>query len=373
MYLRKANWITEFYHNGVRYKKALGMGISKTVAKEREADYRKEVREGKYRVKARRIRFEKFTVKYLDHARVNKKPTSAKRNEVSIGQLMPYFKGKLIGSIHAFQVEQYKKARRDRGTSPATVNRDVACLRNMMNKAVDWNYLQVNPIAKVKLLHEDNEVMWVLSPEEEARLLEECEKVRQRKGAKYLRDLVEFALYSGMREGEIFGLRRVNVHLDENYLMATDTKTHQDRPVPINETIRDILVRRMEKPGSDFVFCNHHGERLSHLSRGFKTARKEAGLIRWEVKDGEAVEVRFRYHDLRHTFGSRLGMNGTDLKTIMEIMGHKTAKVAMRYQHPSPSHKLKAVQNLDEIQKIITPKVTPQKIVSLKNNTISTG
>ena len=361
MYLRNGNWVTEFYYNGVRHKKSLGMGISKTVAKEREAKYRQEAREGKHHVKARRIRFEKFKEKYLDHARTNKKPSSAKRNEVSIGQLMPYFKGKLIGSIHPFQVEQYKKARRDGGASPATVNRDVACLRNMMNKAVDWGYLQVNPIAKVKLLTEDNEVMWVLSPEEEVRLLEECAKVRQRKGAKYLRDLVEFALYSGMREGEIFGLRRVNVHIEENYLMATDTKTHQDRPVPINETMREILQRRMGNPGSDFVFCNHNGDRLSHLSRGFKTARKEAGLIRWEVKDGKTVEVRFRFHDLRHTFGSRLGMNSVDLKSIMEIMGHKTAKVAMRYQHPSPSHKLEAVKGLDKNRDI-----SLHKIVELK-------
>jgi len=350
MYLRNGNWITEFHHEGIRYKKSLGMGISKTVAKEREAKYKQEVREGQHHVKARRIRFEKFKEKYLEYARVNKKPKSAKRNEVSIGQLMPHFKGKLIGSIHPFQVEQYKKARRDGGASPATVNRDVACLRNMMNKAVDWSYLQVNPIAKVKLLHEDNEVMWVLFPEEEARLLEECGKIRQRKGAKYLRDLVEFALYSGMRQAEIFGLTRVNVHLEENYLLvlAKDVKTHQGRSVPINETMREILTRRMKKPGSDFVFCNHNGERLSHLSRGFKSARKEAGLIRWEVKDGETVEVRFRFHDLRHTFGSRLGMDGIDLKSIMEIMGHKTAKVAMRYQHPSPNHKLEAVKGLDK-------------------------
>jgi len=359
VYQRNGNWITEFYHDGIRYKKSLGMGISKTVAKEREGKYKQEVRENKHHVKARRIRFETFTIKYLEHARVNKKPKSAKRNEVSIGQLMPYFRGKLIGSIHPFQVEKYKKSRRDGGASPATVNRDIACLRNMMNKAVEWSYLQVNPIAKVKMLHEDNEVMWVLSPEEEARLLEECEKRPQRKGAKYLRDLVELALYSGMRQSEIFGLRRVNVHLDENYLLATDTKTHQDRPVPVNETMREILQRQMDDQ-REYVFTNSAGGKLTVLTNAFWRAVKEAGLVRWEVKDGKTVKVRFRFHDLRHSFGSRLGMNGTDLKSIMEIMGHKTAKVAMRYQHPSPSHKLQAVKSLDKIRETL-----PQKIVRL--------
>jgi len=76
-------------------------------------------------------------------------------------------------------------------------------------------------------------------------------------------------------------------------------------------------------------------------------AIEKAGLIRWEEKDGDMIKVLFRFHDLRHSVGSRLGMNGTDLKSIMEIMGHKTAKVAMRYQHPSPDHKLKAVRSLD--------------------------
>jgi len=346
MYLRDGNWITEFYHDGIRYKKSLGMGISKTVAKEREGKYKQEVRENKHHIKARRIRFETFTIKYLDHARVNKKPKSAKRNEVSIGQLMPYFKGKLIGSIHPFQVEQYKKARRDGGASPATVNRDIACLRNMMNKAVEWSYLQVNPIAKVKLLAEDNDVMWVLSPEEEARLLDECDKRPQR--LRYLKDLVEFALYSGMRQGEIFNLRWVDVHLNEKYVLATDTKTHEDRPVPMNDTLEKILRRRNVTELGDYVFTNAAGTRLTVLTNAFWKAIEEAGLIR---REGEK-KVRFRFHDLRHTFGSRLGMNGTDLKTIMEILGHKTAKTAMRYQHPTPDHKLLAVKSLDNPSRI---------------------
>ena len=344
MYLRDGNWVTEFYHEGVRYKKALGRGISKTVAKEREAKFKTDVLEGKYSQKAKRILFETFAEKYLDHARVNKRPKSAKRNEVSIKMLMPYLKGKLIGSIHPFQLEQYKKARREEGRSPATINRDIACVRNMLNMAVEWKYLQRNPISKVKQLREDNEKMWVLSPEEESKLLEECEKRPQKK--KYLRDLVEFALYSGIRQSEIFNLKKVNVHLKESFLLVTDTKNHENRTVPLNDTLRDILKRRLEEPG-EHVFINHKGKKLSILTNAYWKAIEKASLIRWEEKDGEMIKIRFRFHDLRHTFGSRLGMNGTDLKSIMEIMGHKTAKVAMRYQHPSPDHKLMAVKSLD--------------------------
>ena len=55
MYLREGNWVVEFWHNGVRFKKALGKGISKTVAKERAEKFRREVREGQHQLKARRI------------------------------------------------------------------------------------------------------------------------------------------------------------------------------------------------------------------------------------------------------------------------------------------------------------------------------
>lgn len=77
------------------------------------------------------------------------------------------------------------------------------------------------------------------------------------------------------------------------------------------------------------------------LTNAFWRAIEEAGLIQVELnKDGKEKTTRFRFHDLRHTFGSHLGMAGKDLKTIMEIMAHKNPRTAMRYQHPSPDHKL---------------------------------
>jgi len=76
---------------------------------------------------------------------------------------------------------------------------------------------------------------------------------------------------------------------------------------------------------------------------------KDAGLVKIESQKGKTKKVRFRFHDYRHTFGTRLGMAGKDLKTIMEIMGHRTTVVALRYQHPMLNHKLEAVKILDQI------------------------
>lgn len=89
---------------------------------------------------------------------------------------------------------------------------------------------------------------------------------------------------------------------------------------------------------------------MTVLTNAFWKAIEDAGLFRYEEdKKGRNKKVRFRFHDLRHTFGSRLGMKGTDLKTIMEIMGHKPYAMSMRYQHPVPDHKLRAVKALDHL------------------------
>jgi integrase len=359
MYRRANSWITEFHCNGTRYIKSWG-DISKTVAKEKEEKFKTEVREGKHDQKSKKILFEKFSEKYLEAAKIDKKPKSSTRNEVSINSLMLHFEGKMIGSIHPFMVEQFKKARIEEGRAPATVNRDISTLRNMLNKAAEWGYIQLNPLTKkVKQMREDNEVMWVLTPDEEKKLLDACEKSPQRKKGKYLRDLVLFALHSAMRLSEILNLKKVDVDIKQRYVNVRDTKNKESRKVPINDTLKDIIERRFEYSCSEHLFSDKNGKKLTVLTNAFWNAVKKAGLIKKQEVRGKVKDVRFRFHDLRHSAGSRLGMKGIDLKTIMEIMGHKTHKMAMRYQHPTPIHKLNAMKILDEVPSILP---TGQKV-----------
>jgi integrase len=120
----------------------------------------------------------------------------------------------------------------------------------------------------------------------------------------------------------------------------------------------------MQDQSSEYIFYNSKGGKLTVLTNAFWYAVKKVGLVRIECKKGETKEIRFRFHDCRHTFGSRLGMRGTDLKTIMEIMGHKTTKMAMRYQHPMPSHKLEAVKMLDQVPSKFTTEDEEEKKVA---------
>jgi integrase len=169
-----------------------------------------------------------------------------------------------------------------------------------------------------------------------------------------------------MREQEIFSIRKSHVNLERRFLSVTHTKTGRDRTVPINETLKEILDRRMQNDRSEYLFYNSKGQKLTVLTNAFWYAVKMAGLIRTEIDRGESKDIRFRFHDCRQTFGSRLGMAGKDLKTIMDIMGHSTVKVAMRYQHPMPEHKLDAVKILDQVPSVFTTsKEQERKIVNL--------
>lgn len=151
-----------------------------------------------------------------------------------------------------------------------------------------------------------------------------------------------------MRLNEIFDLKKIDADLINRFLIVRDSKNNEGRKVPINDTLKELLERRLKDERSDFIFHNSKNQKLTVLTNAFWRAVKDSGLTRIEGEE-KSKTVRFRFHDLRHTFGTRLGMAGTDLKTIMEIMGHRTTRVAMRYQHPMPGHKLNAVKTLDRV------------------------
>jgi integrase len=157
------------------------------------------------------------------------------------------------------------------------------------------------------------------------------------------------ALHTGMRLSEILDMKKGDVYLRDRYIFVPEStaKNHQSRKVPINDTLAQILQDALKNNHSEYVFPNRQGGPYKAIKNGVWAAVDRAGLVRFEKRNGELKKVRFRFHDLRHTFGSRLGMKGVDTKTIMEIMGHRTEKMAMRYQHPTAQHKLQAVKLLD--------------------------
>ena len=106
----------------------------------------------------------------------------------------------------------------------------------------------------------------------------------------------------------------------------------------MTDTLREVLsrlVKEAQTGNSSYLFRNCHGEPYRSIRTGFEHAVQRAG-----IKD-------FHFHDLRHTFASRLVMAGVDIRTVQELMGHKTIAMTLRYSHLSPDHKRRAIEALE--------------------------
>jgi len=327
-------WYYDFVYKGTRHAGCIGQ-VSRTTAKEELARKKTEVIEKRLNpAKARKSpRFEDFSKDYLEWSKANKKPRSYERDGTSLVALRPFFTGKLLSDITPWLIEKYKKERKEKGRSNQTVNLEIACLKAIFSKAVIWKKATENPVKEVKMLRVNNTRVRFLDDEEEVQLLAECRE--------HVRDLVVTALHTGFRRNELLSLRPEDVDFTRGLVSvrAGYAKNGEGRSVPMTATLRDTLrklVTKAQASGSPFLFRNCHGEPYRSIRTAFEHTVQRAGL-----KD-------FHFHDLRHTFASRLVMAGVDIRTVQELMGHKTIAMTLRYSHLSPDHKRKAMEALEQ-------------------------
>ena len=354
VYLRGKSWYINFYESGNRYTERVGQ-VSKSIAEEKLAIRKSEVIRGEWKPKQVRAPFDKFKAQYLEWSKGNKKPRSSLRDESSLKHLSRFFGGKALSEISSFMVEKYKIARKEEGAGPATINRELACLRHMFNMALKWKKAQVNPVREVKFFKEPKEKDRILSEEEEDRLLE---AVRTGHKSKHLEPIIITALNTGMRKGEILNLKWSNVDFKNGFIVVEGTKNDEIRQIPLNKKLTEALQGLKKVSTGEYVF-SETDKPYTDVKTGWWTALKNAGID------------KFTFHGMRHTFGSRLGMAGVDIRTIQELMGHKDIKMTMRYSHPTPEHKKRAVEKLDEVTSILTtyPKTEERpKVVSIGNH-----
>jgi len=324
IYLKKGNWFIDYRVNGRRKREKIGTSkaLAETVLKKRKV----EIAEGKFLdiKKEQKVKFEELSQIYLDiHARPNKK--SYHSDEDLIKTLSRFFGGKYLYEITSMAVEQFK-AERAKEVSPATVNRALACLKCMFNKAIEWDKAEVNPVKKVKLFKENNVRVRYLEKEEIKKLIDNA--------SAHLKPILIVALNTGMRKGEILNLKWYDLDFKNNIIYIRESKSGERREVPMNMLVRRTLIAVRKHPDSPYVFCNEKGESFANVRKSFFTACKKSGIL------------KFRFHDLRHTFASHLVMGGVDLNTVRELLGHKSLEMTLRYSHLSPDHKQRAVANL---------------------------
>jgi integrase len=149
---------------------------------------------------------------------------------------------------------------------------------------------------------------------------------------------VSFALNTGFRQASQFRLPWSDVNFETGIVTGRGSKSGETYHVPMNEELRGVLRGLGSRLKSPWVFPGLKGKTAlnatNYMNRVFGPAVERAGI------------ENFHWHDLRHTFASRLVMAGVDLTTVKELVGHETITMTQRYAHLSPAHKLDAVESL---------------------------
>ena len=254
--------------------------------------------------------------------------TSNARKEPEIGHLstrtlLRFFKGKSLSAIKPADIGDYIVFRRIEGVSHATINRELACLKHMYTLAIDWENATKNPVLRVKLLKEPPGRTKFLSQEESQKLIFHC--------ADHLKPIVITAPNSGMLLGELLNFTWDCVHIEhviDPYIEVEMSKSGKKRFIPLNQDMVELFrsLPTRNSP-SGHVFLSIYSKPLKSVKRPFQTALKKAGI------------QKFRFHDLRRTIASHFIMNGGDLLTLKENLGHSSFAMVQRYAHLSSAHK----------------------------------
>lgn len=222
------------------------------------------------------------------------------------------------------------KRKKEDGVADATVNRAVAFLKRIYNLAIlDGVFTAANPVSRVKQIRENNSRVRYLTEEEETAL---------RAAARpEFWPLVEVAYLSGLRQGEQFTLQREDLDFRARVITIRESKHGEKRTVPMSNRLAELLRTQLDSHKSDWVYP---GQDAAEHYRG----RSAIGALQTALR--HAGIKNFKWHDLRHTFCSRLVMAGASLASVQQLAGHKTISVTMRYAHLSPEHNRAAMELL---------------------------
>ncbi|HYH85830.1 MAG TPA: site-specific integrase [Pyrinomonadaceae bacterium] len=329
--IRLGSYFFKFDVDGVPYKETVKTARTKKQAEDAERRARQEVHEGVYGGKGRQMLFPQFVNEiYLPWSEQNSKASSHYKHMLHAVMLCEYFDGRTLGQISALAVERFKRERAGKETkyddarSLHTVNSELTTLSGIFTLAARHRFVRENPCSKVKHLEAEDAPERRLSQDEEKALLESAEQ-----DPPFLKPMIQMALWTGFRQGEIIALEKTAVDFSRNRIFVVNPKWKRDRRktegVPMSKEVGELLQRLWEAAQGSHLFADEQGRRLKRgtVDHFFRKACVRAGI------EG------FRFHDLRHEYGSRLGDADVNLKKIARLMGHSNTKQTERYVHPT--------------------------------------
>ena len=280
---------------------------------------------------------EKYLIKL---EREGGKDIKKKKQRIDL-HLSPFFKDKPLSSITTFDLERYKKNRKEAKASNGTINRELAALSHLFSKAVEWRWINFRP-AKINRLKEDSGRIIYLTVNQVSILLEKAAEHQ----SPFIYPFIKIALGTSMRKSEILSIRLKNIDLQRKTIYIPHAKAGpRNQPITGNLAIFLEEILKNTEPGQEWLFPSMVAKsgHLQYPEDSFRDVVKQSGLNPKEVTP----------HTLRHTAITHLVQAGVDLPTVQRISGHKTLQMVARYSHQNGEHIQSAMDVLEKRYKTV--------------------
>lgn len=307
-------------------------GLNLTQARKALAVRRAEIAQGRFCIQdtRRKHSLDELCRLRLEYAEANGQGASYKSATKLIGELLEEVAaGRAVEDILPFDIEKLKAKLRERSYKVSYINWILALLKGMFNLAAKQGWIEKNPCQGVRPLAGEAKRERILSDEEVDRLLRVVRSRPERFG--YLEPIIETALSTGMRLGEMLTLRWEQVDLSTRSIHLTKTKNRKGRVIPISSRLVHVLAA-LPKSGEYVLYEKHTDPSYSKPKVDLAAAMKLAGI------------ADASWHTFRHTFISRAVAAGADLVALRDVVGHSDLRILSRYSHASQKARAVAVE-----------------------------
>jgi len=328
--------------DGIRVHRVIGKeseGVTRKQAEDFIEQSRADARKGRLNLpKGRKVvlGFREAAEKYLAKLKEEGGNDIQKKTQRIKLHLSPFFKDKPLSSITTFDLEHFKKSRKEAKASNGTINRELAALSHIFSKAVEWKWINHRP-AKINRLKEDTGRILYLTAAQASNLLDKAAEHQ----SPFIYPFIIIALETSMRRSEILSIRLEHIDLPRRIIFIPQAKAGA-REQPITKNLTEYLAEYLKtaEPGQAWLFpsCRSKCGHVKWPEYAFRDVVKNAGLDPKQV-------VR---HTLRHTAITHLVQAGVDLPTVQRISGHKTLQMVARYSHQNGEHIQAAMDVLEK-------------------------
>ena len=328
-------WWVHFYDaSGRRHREKAGTHANAIKLRDKRRGEKLERKKLPENLRTKPVTFDELMDDAVEHSKASNGEDTTYELELKYEVLRPIFGSRPAEEIRKQEIVRWlTEQAAERKWKAATRNRWQAAFSLAFRVGLDNEKIEKSPAARIRRKREDNGRVRFLDNAEEQALVE----VLKRDYPQYLPAFI-ISINTGVRASEQWRVRRADVDIERRMLTVRKTKNGApERHVSLNSfavvAFQEILKGRKDRGP---VFLNTDGKPLRGHRDWFEPAVKAAKL------------EDYTWHCNRHTFASRLIMAGVDLRTVAQLMGHKTIQMTMRYAHLAPDHQQNAVERLCE-------------------------